>query len=511
MCFLGIEIGGSKLQLVTGTADGRILARERLAVDRTRGAAGIREQIRAAVVRLRPRFPWRAAGVGFGGPVEWRTGRIRRSHQLAGWDGFALGDWLGELAGVPVVVDNDTNAAAYAEAVAGAGTGADPVFYTNSGSGVGGGLVVGGRIYHGAAPGEAEFGHLRLDSHGDTVERRCSGWAVDARVREVVARYPDSVLGRLAAPLDRGEAAVLAAALRENCPLARRILDETAADLAFALSHVVHLLHPQVVVLGGGLALVGEPWRAAVAAALPAFVMKAFLPAPEVRLSALREDAVPAGALLLAAAGTPPFTLENQDKEVSMQSSATPSWTAGFIEAHRSVMQSLPVEGLDRLIALFRAAWREDRQIFVFGNGGSAGNASHFSTDLGKGASDKLPRPFRVISLNENTAWMTALGNDYAYEDVFVRQLASYARPGDLAFTMSVSGNSPNLVKAIRWAKDHGLITVALVGKKRGTLAGVAEHVLTVDSGHYGHVEDAHMMICHILAYAFMEHPELVA
>jgi D-sedoheptulose 7-phosphate isomerase len=100
---------------------------------------------------------------------------------------------------------------------------------------------------------------------------------------------------------------------------------------------------------------------------------------------------------------------------------------------------------------------------------------------------------------------MTAIGNDYSFEDVFSRQLQNYARPGDLALCMSVSGSSPNLVRAMRWARDNGLSTVALVGARRGGLADVAEHVLVIPDTHYGRVEDAQMTICHMLCYAFME------
>jgi D-sedoheptulose 7-phosphate isomerase len=102
---------------------------------------------------------------------------------------------------------------------------------------------------------------------------------------------------------------------------------------------------------------------------------------------------------------------------------------------------------------------------------------------------------------------MTALANDYAYEDVFVGQLMSLARPGDIVLTMSVSGNSPNLVKAVEWAKEHGLRTIALVGAKRGRLAELADQVIVIDSLHYGCVEDAHMGICHLVSFAFMELP----
>ena len=119
---------------------------------------------------------------------------------------------------------------------------------------------------------------------------------------------------------------------------------------------------------------------------------------------------------------------------------------------------------------LFLAAWREERHISVFGNGGSAANLSHFATDLGKGASDKLGQRLRILSLNENVAWMTAIANDYSYEDVFWRQMENYARPGDSGPTMSVSGNSPNLVKAVDWANRNGLTTIALIGAAAAAL-----------------------------------------
>jgi len=298
---LGIEIGGSKLQIVTGTREGTILDRQRMTAQRSQGAEGIREQIKATITRLRPQFQWEAVGVGYGGPVDWTTGRICCSHHVEGWTDFALGDFLRELTGLPVAVDNDSNTAAYGEAHRGAGAGFNPVFYTNSGSGIGGGLVVDGEIYHGATPGESELGHVRLDKQGTILEDRCSGWAVDKKIRELSALNPGSALTRLAAGKTGGEARALGPALRENCPLAQQILNGTAEDLAFALSHAIHLFHPQAVVLGGGLALIGEPWREAVTTALPRFVMHAFAPGPQVRLAALGEDAVPVGALLLAA------------------------------------------------------------------------------------------------------------------------------------------------------------------------------------------------------------------
>jgi D-sedoheptulose 7-phosphate isomerase len=180
-----------------------------------------------------------------------------------------------------------------------------------------------------------------------------------------------------------------------------------------------------------------------------------------------------------------------------------------YIERQKSTLDTIPTEVVARIIAIFKQALDEERNIFVFGNGGSAANASHFVTDLGKGSSDKTYKRFRCLSLNDNTAWMTALGNDYSYDDLFLRQITNFAKPKDILFTMSVSGNSPNLVKAIQWGKEHGLTTIALVGKKRGRLAEISDVVAVVEDGHYGRVEDAHMGICHIIAYAFMENSKL--
>jgi glucokinase len=298
--FLGIEIGGSKLQLVTGDETAGILERRRFHVETSRGAEGIRQQIAAALPALAAKWKPAAVGAGFGGPVDWRTGRIARSHQIEGWSEFDLRGWLSSLAGLPVAVENDSNLATLAEAALGAGAGLSPVFYFNLGSGVGGGLAIGGRLYHGRAPGEVEFGHLRLDRSGVIVEHRCSGWAIDCRLRALATDHPESPLARLLGSTPGGEARHLRAALKAGDALARRVLDELAEDLGFVLSHVVHLIHPEVIVLGGGLSLVGEPLRAAVAEALPRQVMEVFRPGLQLRLAALGEDAVPMGALLLA-------------------------------------------------------------------------------------------------------------------------------------------------------------------------------------------------------------------
>lgn len=183
-------------------------------------------------------------------------------------------------------------------------------------------------------------------------------------------------------------------------------------------------------------------------------------------------------------------------------------WINDYVRAQKAALDSVPADAVAKLIEMLRDALKADKNIFCFGNGGSAMNSSHFATDLGKGSSDKVGKRFRVLSLNDNVSWMTALSNDYSYEDVFVGQLQNYGKAGDIALGISVSGNSPNCIKALEWAKRNGLKTIALVGAKRGRMAEIADQTIVVNETHYGRAEDVEMNILHMLCYAFMENPQ---
>jgi len=297
--YLGIEIGGTKLQLVLGDADARILQRFRFTVDRHAGAEKIRQLIAETLTPINIEN-LTAIGVGYGGPIDRHTGKVLASYQIGGWAGFPLKEWLGDLTGIPVAVDNDANVAAFGEACRGAGKEYDNVFYITLGSGVGSGIVLDKAVYHGAFPGEAEMGHIRLDKTGRTVESSCSGWAVDQKIRDVIAASPNGQLAKLVQTGGAPEAQWLGEAIGLQDSHAIKILDETCDDLAFGISHAVHLVHPEVIILGGGLSLMGETLRNLVAQKLSGYLMDVFQPGPPVQLSRLKEDAVPVGALLLA-------------------------------------------------------------------------------------------------------------------------------------------------------------------------------------------------------------------
>jgi glucokinase len=296
--YLGIEIGGTKLQLVLADHELNIVQRFRFKVDQDEGAEGIRAYIQNSLSEIKERIT--AIGVGFGGPIDRSTGRIFTSYHINGWSDFSLKTWLEEISGANVVVDNDANVAALGEALHGAGKDFQTVFYVTIGSGVGSGLVQNGKIFHGAIPGETEFGHVRLNKNGVTVQSSCSGWAVDEKIREAIKASPRSQLALLANGLRQNEATVLGKALEAGDSTAQNIFDSTMDDFAFGLSHAIHLFHPDIVVLGGGLSLLGEILRASIEARVKNYLMDAFRTNVKIELSGLKEDAVTIGAIAMA-------------------------------------------------------------------------------------------------------------------------------------------------------------------------------------------------------------------
>ena len=176
----------------------------------------------------------------------------------------------------------------------------------------------------------------------------------------------------------------------------------------------------------------------------------------------------------------------------------------GYLAELDATLRALPQGQVADLIDAIRDARDRDAQIFVVGNGGSAATASHFAVDLGKGASLGAERRFRVLSLTDNVPWITALGNDLSYEDVFVEQLRNYARPGDLLLAFSGSGNSENVIRAVRHANSIGCRTIGLAGYAGGRLREEAQECLVVSADHMGRIEDGHFVIQHLVVYYFM-------
>jgi glucokinase len=295
--FLGIEIGGTKLQLGLGHGDGDLLGLWRGTVDAAAGGEGIRRQIVAAVPELiarkgTERSQLRGVGVGFGGPTDDATQSVIKSHHVAGWDGFPLAAWVTSLLGLPAVICNDADVAGLAEARFGAGKGLSPVFYMTVGTGIGGGLILDGEIYRGVGKGAAEIGHLLVPSPSDPadvhiLEHFASGWGIEARAARLGGLPPT--------------AKAIAAAARRGDPNAVRLLDEAVSTLAFAIRQLIPLVCPRRIVIGGGVSLMGDDlFFAPLRRKLDERPFAAFARLTDIAPAALGEEVVIHGALALA-------------------------------------------------------------------------------------------------------------------------------------------------------------------------------------------------------------------
>ena len=182
---------------------------------------------------------------------------------------------------------------------------------------------------------------------------------------------------------------------------------------------------------------------------------------------------------------------------------------ANFAAEYRtSLMKAL--DTIDFAKVQQAAQWLEeardqDRQIFTCGNGGSAATASHFVTDMVKGASYGKVKRFRIMALTDSAPTMTAYGNDLSYDHVFVEHLKNFARPGDVVLAISGSGNSPNVLRAIEYGNEISCKTIGLSGRGGGRLGELAQLHINVAEPHMGRIEDGHHIICHMLCYYFMD------
>jgi D-sedoheptulose 7-phosphate isomerase len=193
---------------------------------------------------------------------------------------------------------------------------------------------------------------------------------------------------------------------------------------------------------------------------------------------------------------------------MSTQTTA-PTSSAQFAQDYKSKLQEaiggVDLQAVGRVIDLLKEARDNKRHVFTCGNGGSASTASHFVTDMVKGASYNRDARFRIMALTDSLPTITAYSNDVSYDCVFVEQLKNFAQPGDVLIAISGSGNSPNVVKAVEYANSIGCKTVALTGRDGGKLGSLAQVEVRVKTPHMGRIEDAHLIVCHMMCYYFME------
>jgi glucokinase len=302
--FIGIDLGGTHVRGARIDARGRVLAAERLSTAKD-GPVAVTGQIEALIAELRE--PDTAAiGVGVPGAIDAASGRVLNIPALAGWAGFPLVERLLVASCLPCTLENDAKVAALGEWRAGAGQGCANLAYVTVGTGIGGGIIVDGRLLRGAGGLAGEVGHTHVTDSPEPCacgrtgcwQAVASGTALANRARAALRAEPASRIAALA-----GEEVVtafhVAQAAREGDDLARRLLDELARYLGMGLANVQHCYAPSRIIIGGGMSALLELLRAEMEGALRAGLLPGFEPA-QILAAALGDDAGLVGAALLA-------------------------------------------------------------------------------------------------------------------------------------------------------------------------------------------------------------------
>jgi glucokinase len=308
--FIGMDLGGTNIQSGVVDASGQVLARDKTKTKAEEGADKILKRLEKAVGKLLEEADCKskditALGIGAPGAIDVANGVVYNAPNL-GWRDFPLADRLGEQLGIRVVVDNDVNVGTWGEACAGAGRGCDDLMGVFVGTGIGAGIVLGGRLYHGARRTAGEIGHtvLKPDAPIDqqTLENLASRRAIGHRLAKLIQSGRSSLIDELS---DGGKQKVkskmLAEAWNKEDPLTREVVSEAAEYVGIAVANVVTLLSLPRVVLGGGLSeAMGEQWTGQVRAAFQQHVFPQELSDSEILTGELGDDAGIVGAAALA-------------------------------------------------------------------------------------------------------------------------------------------------------------------------------------------------------------------
>ncbi len=178
------------------------------------------------------------------------------------------------------------------------------------------------------------------------------------------------------------------------------------------------------------------------------------------------------------------------------------SYIDSYLDSLKKGLDSLDRGKIDKVVNVLFDAWEKGRQIFLIGNGGSASTASHFACDLGKGTLGrdyKDEKRFKVISLVDNVAVLTAYGNDLSFEDIFVQQLRNLVKKDDIVIFITGSGNSENILQAIKLANQNKAVSIGFLGFDGGKAKSMLDHYIIFEDNHYGRVEDSHLILEHLI------------
>ncbi len=491
---LGIDIGGTKTAAVLGTLHGEILFRAEMQTPANQPFATAFETIEKLAARLLENIQQKglpapaAISVSVGGPLDIERGIIYSPPHLPLWDNAPLKERLYSRFNLPVFIEHDGNAGALAEFYFGAGRGTRSMLFLTLGTGLGAGMILDGRIYRGATDSAGEVGHIRVAETGPDEYGKAGSWegfcSGAGLVRLARLRAPD------AWPAEITTQEIVQRALAGD-PLAGDLIAEVGTWLGKGMAILVDILNPERIVVGTLGVVLGdrllEPARRALAQealARPAGacqIVQAQLGSALGDISALMAaiDAYRRGRLSIP--GTDEDALVIRSLNLGL-------------EARQRTISALHDQVVETA-RLMVEVYQQGGKVLVCGNGGSAAAAQHLAGELvGRYKANRIPLP--AIALTADTSLLTCIANDYAFEEVFARQVEALARAGDLVIGFTTSGSSRNVLRALAAAGPLGAHTIALTGA-RGLAEPVSEHVLAVPCQYTAQIQEEHDAILH--------------
>lgn len=482
---IGFDVGGSKIGVVEGDYQATIyqhivipdhIGQTFEMTFRAMCAAG--DKIRAGAQAAGRMVG--AISVAIGGPLDIERGIIMSPPNLPGWDNIPLKAILTEHFGLPVYVEHDGNAGALAEYYFGAGVGKRNLIFLTLGTGLGAGIIIDGKVYHGATDTAGEVGLNRIAPDGPVAYGKAGSWegvcSGAGLVKLAHLRFP----GRW--PDDTSPRDLIAAALA-GMPEAKTLVEEMGTWLGKGCAMLINTLNPEMIIVGTLGNVLGEHLLTPARQAIIEDALPSAAAACEITPSKLG-DVLGNTAALMAAV-------------VARQVAHHPFAGAlrEGLEVRQRTLETLLV-GIEQTATALVKALRAGNKILVFGNGGSAAEAQHFTGELtGRYLAERQPLP--AICLSSDSSIVTCIGNDYSYEEVFARPIHALARPGDIAIGLTTSGRSANVLRAFEAAHQCGAITIALTGQNGPQVAEV-DHVLAVPSLKTARIQEEHLAIIHL-------------
>ncbi|MCL4504627.1 MAG: ROK family protein [Chloroflexi bacterium] len=502
---IGLDIGGTKTAVLEGTYEAEILQRREIPTQAQDSFTVTFERICAEVdlvlnaARL-ANHNVSALSIAIGGPLRIAEGIILQPPHLPNWVDVPLKALLERRYQLPVYVEHDGNAGALAEYYFGAARGCRNVVFLTAGTGLGGGLILDGRIYRGSSDTAGEVGHIRLADTGPVEYGKAGSWEAFCSGAGMVKLAHQLFPSHWPQSLTTRELVTLAL---DGDRRAREVIVKSGEWLGRGLAILVDTLNPEVIVLGSLGGALGDlyldPARAVVRSEClpqPASICR-IIPA---ELGGRIGDI----AALVAAIDTlrtrSNLNERTQEEDKQSMSSINKPVQSGF---NTALADSVSVQSrlaeiahtIEASALAICEALQHGHKVIVCGNGGSAAQAQHLAGEL-VGKYGPVRQSLPSIALTADSGVVTCIANDFGYDQLFSRQVEAFAQSGDIVVGITTSGRSPNVLKALEAGHKRGAVTIALTGQA-GLVNATADIVVAVPSVSTARIQESHAFIVH--------------